>query len=166
MHELEDLDSLKFTTETVRSRFESGEQVSPRVRVVLKKTHRLYTYSWPSSYDRPDIRNNLGYNKKNCFDLRPESWVTTQMPVKAKTCIRLCGCKQRPEMRSQASVWAQIRVFMDVISVSAVLYIINLANCYQNGPPKKLENYFLVSTLGKLLAFIVNYAHYTTLFYY
>jgi hypothetical protein len=30
-------------------------------------------------------------------------------------------------------------VFVDVISVSAVLYIINLANCYQNGPPKKLE---------------------------
>jgi hypothetical protein len=29
-------------------------------------------------------------------------------------------------------------VFVDVISVSAVLYIINFANCYQNGP-KKLE---------------------------
>jgi hypothetical protein len=29
-------------------------------------------------------------------------------------------------------------VFVDVISVSAVLYIINLANCYQNCP-KKLE---------------------------
>jgi hypothetical protein len=27
-------------------------------------------------------------------------------------------------------------VFVDVISVSAVLYIINLANCYQNGPKK------------------------------
>jgi hypothetical protein len=32
--------------------------------------------------------------------------------------------------------------------------------------PKKLENYFLVSTLGKLLVFLINYAHYTTLFYY
>jgi hypothetical protein len=31
---------------------------------------------------------------------------------------------------------------------------------------KKLENNFLVSTLGKLLVFLVNYAHYTTLFYY
>jgi hypothetical protein len=30
-------------------------------------------------------------------------------------------------------------VFVDVISVSAVLYIINFANCYQNGP-KKLQN--------------------------
>jgi uncharacterized membrane protein YjfL (UPF0719 family) len=29
-------------------------------------------------------------------------------------------------------------VFVDVISVSAVLYIINFANCYQNGP-KYLE---------------------------
>jgi hypothetical protein len=27
-------------------------------------------------------------------------------------------------------------VFVDVISVSAVLYIINFANCYQNGPQK------------------------------
>jgi hypothetical protein len=32
--------------------------------------------------------------------------------------------------------------------------------------PQKLENKFLVSTLGKLLVFLVNYAHYTTLFYY
>jgi hypothetical protein len=27
-------------------------------------------------------------------------------------------------------------VFVDVISVSAVLYIINFDNCYQNGPQK------------------------------
>jgi hypothetical protein len=27
-------------------------------------------------------------------------------------------------------------VFVDVISVSAVLYIINFTNCYQNGPKK------------------------------
>jgi hypothetical protein len=32
--------------------------------------------------------------------------------------------------------------------------------------PKKLENNFLVSTLAKLLVFLVNYAHYTTLLYY
>jgi hypothetical protein len=32
--------------------------------------------------------------------------------------------------------------------------------------PKKRENNFLVITLGKLLVFLVNYAHYTTLFYY
>jgi hypothetical protein len=46
-----------------------------------------------------------------------------------------------------------------------MLYIINFANCYQNGP-KKASNNFLVSTLGKLLVFLVNYAHCTTLFYY
>jgi hypothetical protein len=32
--------------------------------------------------------------------------------------------------------------------------------------PKTLENNFLVSTLEKLLMFLVNYAHYTALFYY
>jgi hypothetical protein len=31
---------------------------------------------------------------------------------------------------------------------------------------KKTITIFLVSTLGKLLVFLVNYAHYTTLFYY
>jgi hypothetical protein len=31
--------------------------------------------------------------------------------------------------------------------------------------PKKLENNFLVSTLGKLLVFLVNYTYYATLFY-
>jgi hypothetical protein len=32
--------------------------------------------------------------------------------------------------------------------------------------PKKVENNFLVRTLGKLLVFLVNYAYYATLFYY
>jgi hypothetical protein len=32
--------------------------------------------------------------------------------------------------------------------------------------PKKLENKFLVSTLAKLLMFLVNYAYYATLSYY
>jgi hypothetical protein len=32
--------------------------------------------------------------------------------------------------------------------------------------PKKLLNNFLVSTLGKLLVFLVNYAYYSTLLYY
>jgi hypothetical protein len=31
---------------------------------------------------------------------------------------------------------------------------------------KKLENNFLVSTLRKLLVFLVNYVYYATLFYY
>jgi hypothetical protein len=30
-------------------------------------------------------------------------------------------------------------VFVDVISVSAVLYVINLTNCYQNGPQKAIK---------------------------
>jgi hypothetical protein len=49
--------------------------------------------------------------------------------------------------------------------VSALFHIINLANCYQNGP-QKLESNFLVSTLGKLLVFLVNYAYHVTVFYY
>jgi hypothetical protein len=32
--------------------------------------------------------------------------------------------------------------------------------------PAKLENNFLVSTLVKLLVFLVNYAYYAILFYY
>jgi hypothetical protein len=32
--------------------------------------------------------------------------------------------------------------------------------------PQKLENNILVSTLGKLLVFLVIYAYYATLFYY
>jgi hypothetical protein len=32
--------------------------------------------------------------------------------------------------------------------------------------PKKLENNFLVSTLRKLLVFLVSYAYYATIFYY
>jgi hypothetical protein len=32
--------------------------------------------------------------------------------------------------------------------------------------PKKLENNFLVSTLGKLLVFLVNYVYYAILFHY
>jgi hypothetical protein len=32
--------------------------------------------------------------------------------------------------------------------------------------PEKLENNVLVSTLGKLLVFLVNYTYYATLFYY
>jgi hypothetical protein len=57
-------------------------------------------------------------------------------------------------------------VFVDVIPVIAVLYIINFANIAIKMAPKKLENNFLVSTLGKLLVFLVNYAHDATLFYY
>jgi hypothetical protein len=94
-------------------------------------------------------------------------------------------------------------VFVDVIPVSAVLYIINFANCYQNAPQKlenklrkeekvkkaitiekkkeivqKYESGFPVTDLANmysmsksttptiLLVFLVNYANYTTLFYY
>jgi hypothetical protein len=63
-----------------------------------------------------------------------------------------------------------------IISVSAVLCIINFANCYQNGPKRAgkeakeeregKESNHNQSTLGKLLVFLVNYAHYSTIFYY
>jgi hypothetical protein len=44
---------------------------------------------------------------------------------------------------------AHIRVFVDVISVSAVLYIINFANCYEIVVSGRLGTFynFLVSTL-------------------
>jgi hypothetical protein len=55
-------------------------------------------YSGPSSYDRPDIRTTWATTKilVLTYDQNAE-WVTTQKPVKAKTCIRVCGCKQRPQ---------------------------------------------------------------------
>jgi hypothetical protein len=57
-------------------------------------------------------------------------------------------------------------VFVDVIPVSALLYIIILLIAIKMAP-KKLENNFLVSTLGTLLVvFLVNYAYYATLFDY
>jgi Na+/melibiose symporter-like transporter len=68
-------------------------------------------------------------------------------------------------------------VFVDIISVSAVLYIISLIAIKM--APKKLEKklrkeekvkkaitIFLVSTIGKLLVFLVNYEHYTTFFFF
>jgi hypothetical protein len=69
-------------------------------------------------------------------------------------------------------------VFVDVISVSAVLYLINFASCYQNGPKRARKeakegrdgnesNHNLFGKyVRKLLVFLVNYAHYTTLIYY
>jgi hypothetical protein len=59
-----------------------------------------------------------------------------------------------------------MRVFVDVIPVSAVLYIINFANCYEIVVSGRLGTFynFLVKTLGKLSEFLVNYAYYTTLF--
>jgi hypothetical protein len=60
-------------------------------------------------------------------------------------------------------------VSVDVISVSALLYTYNnFANCYEIVVSGRLGTFynFLVSTLEKLLVFLVNYLHYTTLFYY
>jgi hypothetical protein len=108
--------------------------------------------------------NNLGYDQNFSFDRSLE--------------LRL-ECRSRPKHVSayvvvnkdprcvRVRVWAQIRVFVDVISVSAVLYIINFANCYETVLSGRLGTFynFMVSTLGKLLAFLVNYTHYTTLFY-
>jgi hypothetical protein len=56
-------------------------------------------YSGPSSYDRPDIWTTWVTTKILVLSY-DQSWVTTRRPVKAKTCIRFCGCKQRPEMCS------------------------------------------------------------------
>jgi hypothetical protein len=56
-------------------------------------------------------------------------------------------------------------VFVDVIPVSALLYTL-ISQIAIKMAPNKLENNFLVSTLGRLLAFLVNYEYYSTLFYY
>jgi uncharacterized membrane protein YozB (DUF420 family) len=56
-------------------------------------------------------------------------------------------------------------VFVDVITVSALLYII-ISLIAIKMTTKKLENNFLVSTLGKLLVFLINYAYYATFFCY
>jgi hypothetical protein len=57
---------------------------------------------------------------------------------------------------------------VDVISGSAVLYIINFGNCYEIVVSGRLGTFYncLVSTLAKLLLFLVNFAHYTTTFFY
>jgi hypothetical protein len=59
---------------------------------------------------------NLGYDQSFSFDLRPKSWVTTWMQVKAKTCIGLCGCNKDPRcVRKRQSepryacLWKQFR---------------------------------------------------------
>jgi hypothetical protein len=130
------------------------------VRVYTHPPHFETIYSGPSSYDRLDIR---------------KTWVTIKILVLTYDQDQILSYDPHagqghlsydPHGVRKASVWAQIRVFVEVIPVTALLYIINFANCYQNGPPKKLENNFLVNTLGKLLVFLVNYAYYATLFYY
>jgi hypothetical protein len=78
-------------------------------------------YSGPSSYDRLYIRTTWVTTKNFSFDLRPKSWVTTRMPVKA-TCV--------------TTRMAFVSLFVDVIPVSALFCSINFANCYQNGPQK------------------------------
>jgi hypothetical protein len=122
-------------------------------------------HSGPSSYDRPDIQTTwvttkilvLTYDQS--LELRPECRSSSK---------RVSACAVGNKDPRDAFVWAQIREFVDVISVSAVLYIINFANCYEIVVSGRLGTFynFLVSTLGKLVLFLVNYAHYTTLFYY
>jgi hypothetical protein len=47
-------------------------------------------------------------------------------------------------------------VFVDVIPVSALLYVINFANCYQNGPQRARKSLFgeytwkIIGVSGKL----------------
>jgi hypothetical protein len=74
------------------------------------------TYSGPSGYDRLDIRTTLVKTKilvltyDQSLELRP-------------------ACRSRPlELRPTWRSYTSIRVFVDVILVSALLYIINFAN--------------------------------------
>jgi hypothetical protein len=60
------------------------------------------------------------------------------MPVKAKSVSACADGNKDPRCVRKCQSEPRICLFVDVISVSAVLYIINFANCYQNGP-KKLE---------------------------
>jgi hypothetical protein len=113
---------------------------------------RLAIYSGPSSYDRLYIRT---------------TWVTTKILVLTYDQILSYDPHAGQghlsyDPHGVRKLRAQIRVFVDVIPVSALLYIINFANCYQNGT----QNKCLVSPLGKLLVFLVNYAYYATSFYY
>jgi hypothetical protein len=55
----------------------------PQVPEVWRPKRHTETYSGPSSYDRLDIRTTWVMTKKISFDLRPKSWVTTRVPVKA-----------------------------------------------------------------------------------
>jgi hypothetical protein len=48
----------------------------------VKKT-RPWDEQWTLELRPAWHTNNLGYNKNFSFDLRPKSWVTTRMPVKA-----------------------------------------------------------------------------------
>jgi hypothetical protein len=54
---------------------------TPFYHVTCTALHQFYILQWTLELRRPDIRTTL---------------VKNRMPVKAKTCIRLCGCKQRP----------------------------------------------------------------------
>jgi hypothetical protein len=86
-------------------------------------------YSAPSSYDRLDLRTTWVTNKNFSFDLRPKSWVTTRMPVKATwvtTRVAFVSVSLIPDTRVCGRNSGQC----------AVLYIINFAKCYQNGPKK------------------------------
>jgi hypothetical protein len=76
----------------------------------------LRLYSGPSSYDRLDIRT---------------TWVTTKILV--LTYDHHVG---QGHLIVSYSLSPEIHVFVYVIPVSAVLYIINFANYYQNGPKK------------------------------
>jgi hypothetical protein len=85
-------------------------------------------YSGPSSYDRLDTRTTrvttkilvLTYDQILSYDPHAGQGHLSYDPHGVR------------KLQSEP----QIRMFVDVIPISAVLYIINFANCYQNGPPK------------------------------
>ena len=72
-----------------------NEPPTPTLQVSVVLTSEIHT-QWTLQLRQAWHTNNLGYDQNFSFDLRPKSWVTTRMPVKAKT----RGCKQRPEMCS------------------------------------------------------------------
>jgi hypothetical protein len=89
-----------------------------------------YTYSGPSSYDRLDIRTTWVTNKI-ILVLTYETKVLSYDPHAGQ---RHLSYDQHGVRKLQSE--PQILMFVDVIPVSALLYVINFANCYQNGPQK------------------------------
>jgi hypothetical protein len=82
----------------------------------------------------PRVTTGLTYEQ---LGLRPKILVLTyDQSLELRPACQSRPLELRPAWHSQGSVWAQIRMFVDVFPVSALLYIINFANFYQNGPKK------------------------------
>jgi hypothetical protein len=112
-------------------------------------------YSGPSSFDRPDIQTTwvttkilvLTYDQFLCYDPHAGQGHLSYDPH---------GVRKLQSEPRYACLWAQFW------SVHCCIYLISLIAIKM--APKKLENDFLLITLGKLLVFLVNYAYYANLF--